>query len=49
MSEMYKFITEKMKVLLVIYDNSMEIDGTEVCPLNQQEIPRMYLILTLWR
>lgn len=38
MSEMYNFINEKMKVLLVINDNSMEIDGIIVCPLNQQEI-----------
>jgi DNA-binding IclR family transcriptional regulator len=38
MSEMYNFINEKMKVLLVISENSMEIDGVKVCPLNQQEI-----------
>lgn len=38
MSEMYNFINEKMKVLLVINENSMEIDGVKVCPLNQQEI-----------
>jgi len=38
MSEMYNFINEKMKVLLVISENSMEIDGIKVCPLNQQEI-----------
>ncbi len=38
MSEMFNFINEKMKVLLVIGENSMEIDGIKVCPLNQQEI-----------
>lgn len=38
MSEIFNFINEKMKVLLVISENSMEIDGIKVCPLNQQEI-----------
>lgn len=38
MREMYNFINEKMKVLLVISDNLIEIDGIKVCPLNQQEI-----------
>ena len=38
MSEIINFINEKMKVLLVISENSMKIDGIKVCPLNQQEI-----------
>ena len=38
MSEIFNFINEKMKVLLVISENSMELDGIKVCPLDQQEI-----------
>lgn len=38
MNEVLGFINEKMKVLVILKDNQLEIDGSLVCPLNQQEI-----------
>lgn len=38
MNEVLEFINEKMKVLLIIREYQVEIDGVKLCPLNQQEI-----------
>lgn len=32
------FVNEKMKVLLILKEHQVEIEGTKICPLNQQEI-----------
>ena len=36
--EVLEFINEKMKVLLILREYQVEIDGVKLCPLNQQEI-----------
>lgn len=38
MNEVINFVNEKTKVLLIIRENQMTIDGKNICPLNQQEI-----------
>ncbi len=38
MNEVLGFVNEKTKVLMILKDNQLEIDGKKVCPLNQQEI-----------
>ena len=38
MNEVLSFVNEKMKVLLVVKEHLLEIDGMMVCPLSQQEI-----------
>lgn len=38
MNEVLNFVNEKTKVLLVIRENQLEIEGKNICPLNQQEI-----------
>lgn len=38
MNEVLGFINEKTKVLIILKENQLEIDGKNVCPLNQQEI-----------
>lgn len=38
MNEVFNFVNEKMKILLVLREKQVEIDGKMVCPLNQQEI-----------
>lgn len=38
MNEILDFINEKMKILVIIKENQLEIDGKDVCPLTQQEI-----------
>lgn len=38
MNEVLEFINEKMKVLLILREHQVEIDGVKLCPLNQQEI-----------
>lgn len=38
MNEVLGFINEKTKVLIILKENQLEIDGKSVCPLNQQEI-----------
>ena len=38
MNEVLEFINEKMKVLLILREYQVEIDGVKLCPLNQQEI-----------
>lgn len=35
------FMNDKWKIIKVIYDNQMEIEGQKVCPLNQQEIANL--------
>ena len=37
-NEVLEFINEKMKVLLILREYQVEIDGVKLCPLNQQEI-----------
>lgn len=41
MSELLEFVNEKTKVLLILKDNQLEIDGKSVCPLNQQKIANL--------
>lgn len=38
MNEVLEFINDKMKVLLILKEHQVEIEGTKLCPLNQQEI-----------
>ena len=38
MNEVLGFINDKMKVLLIIREHQVEIEGIKLCPLNQQEI-----------
>lgn len=38
MNEVLEFINEKMKVLLILREYQVEIDGVKLCPLNQQKI-----------
>lgn len=38
MNEVLGFINDKMKVLLVLKEHQVEIEGIKLCPLNQQEI-----------
>ena len=38
MNEVLGFINEKTKVLIILKENQLEIDGRKICPLNQQEI-----------
>lgn len=38
MNEILNFVNEKTKILLIIRENQLEIDGKNICPLNQQEI-----------
>ena len=38
MNEVLEFINEKMKVLLILREYQVEIEGVKLCPLNQQEI-----------
>lgn len=41
MNELLGFVNEKTKVLLILKDNQLDIDGKSVCPLNQQEIANL--------
>ena len=41
MNEILGFVNKKTKILLILNDNNIEIDGRNVCPLNQQEIARL--------
>lgn len=38
MNDVLNFVNEKTKILLVLKEKQIEIDGKKVCPLNQQEI-----------
>lgn len=38
MNDVLNFVNEKTKILLVLKEKQIEIDGKNVCPLNQQEI-----------
>lgn len=38
MNDVLGFVNEKTKVLLIFKENQLEIDGKNICPLNQQEI-----------
>ena len=38
MNEVLNFLNEKTKVLLIGRENQLEIEGKNICPLNQQEI-----------
>ena len=40
MNEVLEFINDKMKVLLILKEHQVEIEGTKLCPLNQQEIAK---------
>lgn len=41
MNEILGFVNEKMKVLFILKEHQVEIDGVNVCPLNQQEISNL--------
>ena len=41
MNEVLGFVNEKMKVLLIFKENQLEIEGKNICPLNQQEIANL--------
>jgi len=38
MNEVLGFINDKTKVLLILREHQVEIEGIKLCPLNQQEI-----------
>lgn len=38
MNEILGFVNEKTKVLVILKENQLQIDGKSICPLNQQEI-----------
>ncbi len=38
MNEILGLVNEKAKVLMILRENQLEIDGNNICPLNQQEI-----------
>lgn len=38
MNEVLGFINDKMKVILILKEHQVEIEGIKLCPLNQQEI-----------
>ena len=38
MNEVLGFINDKVKVLLILREHQVEIEGIKLCPLNQQEI-----------
>ena len=40
-NEIIEFVNEKTKVLLIMKNHLVEIDGVWVCPLNQQEIANL--------
>ena len=41
MNEILGFINEKTKILLILKENQLLIDGKSICPLNQQEIAKL--------
>lgn len=41
MNEILGFVNEKMKVLVILKENQLKIDGKCICPLNQQEIANL--------
>ena len=41
MNEILGFVNEKTKVLIILRDNQLQIDGKSICPLNQQEIANL--------
>ena len=41
MKEVLNFVNEKTKVLLIIKENQSEIEGKNICSLNQQEIANL--------
>ena len=41
MNEILGLIKEKTKVLVILKENQLQIDGKSICPLNQQEIANL--------
>ena len=41
MNEILGFVNEKTKVLVILKENQLQIDGKSICPLNQQEIAKL--------
>ena len=41
MNEILGFVNEKTKVLVILKENQIQIDGKSICPLNQQEIANL--------
>lgn len=41
MKDILGFINEKTKVLLILKQNQLEIEGKSICPLNQQEVANL--------
>ena len=41
MNEILGFVNEKTKVLIIVRENQLQIDGKSICPLNQQEIANL--------
>ena len=41
MNEILDFVNEKTKVLVILEENQLQIDGKNICPLNQQEIANL--------
>lgn len=41
MNEILGFVNEKTKVLIILKENQLPIDGKSICPLNQLEIANL--------
>lgn len=41
MNEVLNFVNDKSKILLILSEHQVEIEGKLVCPLNQQEIANL--------
>lgn len=41
MNEILDFVNEKTKILVILRENQLQIDGKNICPLNQQEIANL--------
>ena len=41
MNEILGFVNEKTKVLVILRENQLPINGKSICPLNQQEIANL--------
>jgi predicted transcriptional regulator len=41
MNEIFGFVNEKTKVLVILKENQLQINGRCICPLNQQEISNL--------
>ena len=41
MNEILGYVNEETRVLVILKENQLQIDGKSICPLNQQEIANL--------